>query len=288
MRKLWVGVGVGVVVAAAIGAVTFWHRGGGVAPGALAPGETAAPGGDAELAPPVFDMIRIDPDGSFVISGRGAPDAGIAVALDGAALATASVDARGEWLSRGHGPAAPGLHQITARASAGGRDIEALESAFVLVPEVRGPRPLIVGVSADAPSRLLQAPDWPSGEGLTIEAVDVVNGTIRAVAGRAEPASRLRVSLDGAAIADATANGQGRWSIAPKELRPKPGPHRLVLERLDAVGQPTRTLERPLELGAFEDEGLNSAPVVVAEDLDSWRILRRGGRVTLVYRPAAP
>lgn len=85
------------------------------APGAPAPGAPAqkadarAPGSPAQDAgaPDApgtpgaarFDVVRVDPDGTVLVAGSGAPDAAVSILLDGQPVAASTVDARGNFVS---------------------------------------------------------------------------------------------------------------------------------------------------------------------------------------------
>ncbi|MGI1663496.1 LysM peptidoglycan-binding domain-containing protein [Palleronia sp. KMU-117] len=58
----------------------------------------AAPETGAD-ARPEFDVVRVEPDGNALIAGRAAPGATVEVQIDGATVATAEADARGNFVA---------------------------------------------------------------------------------------------------------------------------------------------------------------------------------------------
>ena len=67
------------------------------APGApqAGPSPDARPPDAAEA--PRFDIVRVEPNGDAVVAGRGAPDAGIEMLVDGRPVARAKADANGQF-----------------------------------------------------------------------------------------------------------------------------------------------------------------------------------------------
>ena len=50
------------------------------------------------LAAPTFDIVRVDPRGTAVVAGRGAPGSTIALMIGEEELASAEIDGTGDWV----------------------------------------------------------------------------------------------------------------------------------------------------------------------------------------------
>lgn len=120
-------------------------------------------------APPTFDVVRVEPDGTAVIAGRAAPGSRVRVEIDGAIAGEADADARGNFvallgLGTSRAPRAVGL---SSRAEHGGE--VASDETVVLGPSpdagppeedasaegpqetAAAPAPAVTGTGADAP-----------------------------------------------------------------------------------------------------------------------------------------
>lgn len=67
------------------------------APDVAAAPETIAPG--ADVPAPRFDLVRVEPDGTTLIAGTGAPDSEIVIVMDGTEFGRATSDASGAFVS---------------------------------------------------------------------------------------------------------------------------------------------------------------------------------------------
>lgn len=63
----------------------------------VAAAETVAP--EADTPAPRFDLVRVEPDGTTLIAGTGAPDTEIVIVMDGAEFGRATSDASGAFVS---------------------------------------------------------------------------------------------------------------------------------------------------------------------------------------------
>jgi LysM repeat protein len=61
--------------------------------------EASAPPTEPAAAAPVFDIVRIEPDGSTLVAGQAAPDAQVELRLNDAPVATATADATGNFVA---------------------------------------------------------------------------------------------------------------------------------------------------------------------------------------------
>jgi nucleoid-associated protein YgaU len=118
---------------------------------------------DTALAPPTFDIVRIERDGSAVMAGRAAPGSKVIALLDGQEIGNAEANERGEWVIVPDSTIAPGDHSITLnQATSNGTQATSDQSVALTVPDTADGQPLIVLSEASKPSRVLQKPEAPA------------------------------------------------------------------------------------------------------------------------------
>lgn len=83
--------------------------------------------------PPAFDEVRREADGMTVIAGRGAPQTGVAVLLDGQEVATARTDGRGKFATLVMIPPGGAAHVLSLLQRAGGAEQRSVDE-IILAP----------------------------------------------------------------------------------------------------------------------------------------------------------
>jgi nucleoid-associated protein YgaU len=200
------------------------------APSAPAPA-TQAPAPATPLKP-AFDVVNVAPSGEAVIAGRAAPNAKVELRDAGKTVAEATADASGQFVIIP--PAlAPGDHSLSLAASADKTQSaisspvavsvpapEAKAAVAVPPPEAKAAAPAPANGTAPASPalamRTVAAPSSPAGSRIAIQSVeaDAAGGLI--AKGLAQPNATLRLYLNDAAVADATTQTDGRWSLTIK------------------------------------------------------------------------
>ncbi len=255
-------------------------------PAASKPAETAAP------VKPSFDIVRIDPQGQAVIAGRAAPGDKVRV-LDGdKTIGEVTADARGEWVLLPAAPVAPGNRQLSLEATGpnGGparrsADVVAL-SVLPPVSTQHGPSALAVLLPGDAskPARVLQQPT-PAAEGhaLSLDSAEYGAGGQLALSGHAAPGARLNLYAGAEPLGTATADADGRWSLASPHPAPG-GKVELRLDELAADGSVARRVAQPFERAAAAPA---AGTYTVERGNSLWLIARhfygQGIRYTAIY-----
>jgi nucleoid-associated protein YgaU len=197
------------------------------APAASAP----APGGQAAsskaAAPPLkpaFDVVNVDPTGEAVIAGRAAPNAKVELRDAGKTVAEATADNSGQFVIIP--PAlAPGDHSLSLAADAGKAAPETSNVVAVSVPAqeakaaAAAAEPAKTAAPAPSPPALAMRTlptSPPDASRVAIQSVeaDAAGGLV--AKGSAEPNATVRLYLNGADIADAKTQSDGRWSLTIK------------------------------------------------------------------------
>ncbi|KAB1085899.1 LysM peptidoglycan-binding domain-containing protein [Neorhizobium galegae] len=121
---------------------------------------------DAAMAPPSFDVLRVEPDGSTVIAGRAAPHSKLEVTDGTTVVAKVDVGPSGDFAAILDKPLPPGDHQLVLKAT--GKDGKATvseETATVSVPADKNGKLLAMVTKPGKASRLIATPT-PDAAGL--------------------------------------------------------------------------------------------------------------------------
>jgi len=196
-------------------------------PAASAP---AAPDKAATEAPasplqPSFDVVNVEPSGDAVIAGRAAPNAKVELRDAGKTVGEAIADASGQFVIIPP-TLAPGDHALSLAANAAEGEHETSKTVAV---SVAAPQTKAVAAAAPAPGapppaapspaalamRTLATPP-PAAARVAIRSVeaDAAGGLV--ARGSAGPNATVRVYLNGADVADARTQADGRWSLTIK------------------------------------------------------------------------
>ncbi len=276
------------------------------APDALTPDSAtspiAVPSDSAEasdetsaLAAPTFDIVRVDPRGTAVVAGRGAPGSTIALMIGDAELATTEIDGTGDWVIIVNDPLPTGSVELSLiMTTPAGQEIRSQQVVVVSVPEGRDTTPLVVvGVPGEA-SQIFQSPfDGVQSGPLALETVDYDESGAVIFAGRATPGSLVRILADGLEVGSTTADEAGRW-VTEADASFPPGVYNLQIDQIDPeTGRVTAVIALPFERAAPEDaiSARQDGRVVVQPGNSLWRIARRlygdGFQYTVIYEANA-
>ena len=192
---------------------------------ASAPGGEAASEAAASPLKPAFDVVNVEPTGEAVIAGRAAPNAKVELRDAGKTVAEATADASGQFVIIPP-TFAPGDHSLSLAADAGKAAAGNVECGRRLGSpagsEGRRRRAAAAETAAPAPSppalamRTLATSPPAAASRVAIQSVeaDAAGGLV--ARGSAEPNATVRLYLNGADVADAKTQSDGRWSLTIK------------------------------------------------------------------------
>lgn len=243
---------------------------------------SASPDGPKTPAAPAFDIVRVDPDGSTVVAGKGAANETIALTNGTQTFGEARTNANGDFVMTLSLPT--GSHRLQL---AQGGDVVSSDAAVVNVPAKDKPDELLVMMQRPGEaSEILQRPEeppaaqaahrpegapaelqqadrnaelasasptvpateaspaaQPRAESLSVEAVEI-EGDRLFVAGSAKDRSTVRVYLDDQSIAE-TESGAGDRFIASARTDVAVGDHTVRADVVDERGQVIERVEVP-------------------------------------------
>ncbi len=255
-------------------------RHGGQPPAPPRPAPAPAPAVSA-IAPPQFDVVRVDTQGNTVIAGRAVPGAVVIVKDNNNVIGKVTADAQGAFVLVPQTPLAPGTHEITlSEVPPGGAEVAGNQSAVVSVPGNGGQ--VLTVLSGPNGSTVLTGQGPQAGQ-LGMGAVDYDTNGHAVFSGTAPAGATVNLRLGNQEIGQAKADAQGRWHISA----PVPAsPGMLSLGATTATGQtlpPVTAPFAPETLAAALAEGR----VVIAPGDCLWLIARHvyghGTMYTLIY-----
>ena len=265
------------------------------APLPVAPVGPAAP----QPAPvtPTFDIVRVSPGGGAVIAGRAEPGARVVVRDGAQEVGQTSTDSHGAWVLIPSAPLRSGGRELTLASRMPGAPEVQGDSVLLSIPAAPAavaaaePPPVALLVPRDGPARVLGAPAVPGAAptgkaGLALGSVDYDDrGDIR-FAGTAPPNTPVRVYVDNAPAGDATADLQGRWTLAPQAAIAA-GLHKLRVDQITAAGRVAARVELPFLRSSLPAAELAGGRMVVQPGQNLWRMARaaygNGVRYTVIY-----
>lgn len=132
-------------------------------PAEAAPEETVTTPKQDRLAPPVFDLLRVEPDGSVLVAGKAGPQALVEVLSGETVLGQASAGEGGDFVVVLEDPLAPGDYRIALRATGpGGEAVLSAGTAIVSIPETKDGQVLAMVEEPGAPAQLITVPQAPA------------------------------------------------------------------------------------------------------------------------------
>ncbi len=172
------------------------------------------PAGQAEAVPaeaqnktPVFDILRVEPDGSVVIAGKALPNADIEVVAGATVVGKARAGANGDFAVVLDQPLKPGDHQLVLRSTGADNDVAtSAQTAIVSVPEAKSGQVLALVEEPGEASRLITKPETaPQPQQNGQAAPDAAPGAAPGAAAKADrpqakPAQDLPISIEAVEI----------------------------------------------------------------------------------------
>jgi len=264
-------------------------------------------------AVPMFDVVRVNPQGRAVVAGRAEPNALVTV-LDGdRAIGQVTADQRGEWVLLPEAPLDPGGRELglIALAPDAHEPVRSGEVVVLVVPEPAhdlagrpfsgasgdgsGALALAVPRDGSGPSTVLQAPPVPVSPGdlamlppggVTVDIVDYAPDGQVNIGGRTLPQAHIQVYLNNLLVGRTIASREGRWNLDPDQAV-LPGRYMLRADQVAEDGKVTARAEIPFQM-ADQAAGLPAGQsVVVQPGASLWRIARRtygdGVQYSLIY-----
>ena len=266
----------------------------------------------ARMAPPSFDVVRVDANCGLLAAGTAEPTARVRIYSGDKVLGTVQASRRGEWVFLSGKPLEPGARKINAIATnPDGRDMETARLVIMQVPdctqveEKRAPAIALLAPKTEKAeekqafdkrvSKLLQIPepegDRKAAKNLSVGAIDYDEKGNVALAGKGTPGRDVRIYLENKPVGDAKIDEDGNWTLQPDKEIPA-GNYTLRADQLDKAGKVISRIEIPFKREAADDvilaKGGLEIRAVVQPGNSLWRIARRmygeGTQYTMIYQ----
>lgn len=143
-----------------------------------------------EVSSPMFDIVRIEPEGTIVVAGRWMADKSISIVIDGKVVATERTDSNGEFVYAPTRAFDAGNYTISLIGVE--PEVKSEENVFIYISP-RGYKNSVSLLMTKDGSTLLQAPTMLADGDLVVSKIDYLDTGRIVVTGDALP--RLRVSL---------------------------------------------------------------------------------------------
>lgn len=232
------------------------------------------------IAPPVFDIVRLAPDGRGLVAGKAAPGAVITIFMDGEALAQAVADASGDFVALFTVEPSAEARILTMSADLGGGQVLVSDQNVILAPVADAPVAVAEADTGEAVEdtsqgsetaaastepnesqktavlladsegvRVLQPAD--SSQRLTIDAISYSDTDSVQIAGRAEVKEGefangfVRAYLNNKPVESGPIGDDGRWELTLNNV--DTGIYTLRIDQLAADGHVVARMETPFK-----------------------------------------
>lgn len=250
-------------------------------------------------APPSFDLVRVEKDGSALVAGAAAPGSTLSLQITGAEIAAVPADGQGNFVAMFNLAPSPAPRVLSlVMTLADGTEVRS-DASVVIAPTVAPVAVAVAEAAPEATAELDAASAEPVAEPVVEAAADVApaallvteegakvlqraeslpadlvaNVTIDAItytaegavqlAGRGTAERSVRLYLDNAQVAEVAIGASGDWAVTLPEVAP--GIYTLRADQLDAAGQVTSRFETPFKRETVEALAAASAAAALVE-----------------------
>ncbi len=182
----------------------------------------------AEVVPPAFSVVRVEPDGSLVVAGTAASQAVVDLMTGTRSLGNAKAGANGDFAIVLDEPLKPGDYQLVLRATAPDGTVAASpETAVVSVPDTADGQVLALVEKPGEPSRLITKPEpapasKPVAETASEPAASGSEQAADAAAAKPEPTAKAE-EMPVAGADGEMAKEESKAEMAEKPAEPEAG-----------------------------------------------------------------
>jgi nucleoid-associated protein YgaU len=190
---------------------------------------------DSDDSVPTFDVARIEPTGGAVIAGRTTPGATVELLRNGELHDRAVADQSGQFVMVP--PRLPsGTYDLTLRSTQpDGKQATSSQSVAVAIEPGATDRPVVALMTPGKPIVVLSQPPAPrpTTGAVVLESVEIEPGGKFHTSGRAHPGGAVRLYLNDAFVAAATAGTDGSFTVTINE-GVAPGRYRVRLDEVES------------------------------------------------------
>ena len=221
---------------------------------------------DIQTGLPIFDIVRVESNGSVVIAGRGKANENVSISINGKIVATVMTNENGEFAFAPKNKFRPGNYTIRLLSSGA-------ESARVFLYVDEKAEQSLSLLMTDKESRVLQAPASVSAGSFAVSKVDYIANKRLVVQGKGLPRLRVTMSLNGNMLGMTRVSDHKNFGLGAGVGELKPGEkYSLSVKMHDTADN---------VVGEFNHEFI--MPKITPAD-DTFYVVRRGDTLWVISR----
>lgn len=224
----------------------------------------------AEVFAPLFDIVRIEPDGNVVVAGRWMANKNISIVVNGDIVATERTDANGEFVYAPARQFEPGNYTISLIGV--DPEMKSEENVFIYISDQGYKNSVSLLMTKDG-STLLQAPTMLVDGDLVVSKIDYLDTGRIVVTGDALPRLRVSLALDDEYLGFARVSDYKHFGLGADVGELKPGQeYKLTVRLHDGDGRTIAEIAHKFEM-----------PRMTGDD-DTYYTVRRGDCLWIIAR----
>lgn len=224
----------------------------------------------AEVFAPLFDIVRIEPDGNVVVAGRWMANKNISIVVNGDIVATERTDANGEFVYAPARQFEPGNYTISLIGV--DPEMKSEENVFIYISNQGYKNSVSLLMTKDG-STLLQAPTMLVDGDLVVSKIDYLDTGRIVVTGDALPRLRVSLALDDEYLGFARVSDYKHFGLGADVGELKPGQeYKLTVRLHDGDGRTIAEIAHKFEM-----------PRMTGDD-DTYYTVRRGDCLWIIAR----
>lgn len=224
----------------------------------------------AEVFAPLFDIVRIEPDGNVVVAGRWMANKNISIVVNGDIVATERTDTNGEFVYAPARQFEPGNYTISLIGV--DPEMESEENVFIYISDQGYKNSVSLLMTKDG-STLLQAPTMLVDGDLVVSKIDYLDTGRIVVTGDALPRLRVSLALDDEYLGFARVSDYKHFGLGADVGELKPGQeYKLTVRLHDGDGRTIAEIAHKFEM-----------PRMTGDD-DTYYTVRRGDCLWIIAR----
>jgi len=240
---------------------------------------------------PVFDVVRIEPDGSGVVAGRAEPDTQVDIVVAGEVVGEAQTGSDGAFVALIETKPSSVPQEVRAEQRGSDDEESAVSEPLIVIGRGAEETPVIVQPEEDQVRDVQPAQSRRPSE-VTLDTISYNASGQVMFSGRANEAAVIRLYLDQQLIAQTRTGADGRWAtISQTQL--SAGLYTLRVDEVDAEGKvasrvSTPFLREPISSVVTAENGEERANTLTVQAGDNlWQIAEnrygQGERYTLIF-----
>ncbi len=183
---------------------------------------------------PTFDVVTVDPSGSYVIAGKATPNSKVDIYVDDQRFQTVQTQNNGQFVAISDQPLGPKKHVVSLKSTReDGVTVTSDKSIIIMVSEQAKTMPLVLQTNAQtSATEVLQGGTTGAKNQMSINAIEYSASRRMTYQGTGSANSTILLYVDSEIHAEVTVDDDNQWRVSPNKIL-SIGLHELRLDRLD-------------------------------------------------------